>query len=132
MLRITILVLVWFAAAIGVRSQIPQTISFQGRVLAQGQPFTGQGMFKFALVDAGGNTHWRNDGAVANDEPAVAVSLSVNNGLFGVLLGDSSIPGMAAIPPQVFTTGAAQALRIWFNDQVNGFIQLTPDQPLSS
>ena len=99
-----------------------------------GQPFTGDGQFKFALVDADGNvTHWSNDGTSANgSEPSASVSVSVSGGLYSVLLGNSAINGMNAIDPTIFQQHTNAKLRVWFNDGVNGFQQLTPDRSFAS
>src|SRR5262245_55683146 len=99
-------------------AQVPQLINYQRRVVVGSTNFNGTGQFKFALVDGGGNTLWRNHGAGAG-EPATAVLITVTNGLYSVLLGDVSIANMAAIPPGVFN-GPDVRLRVWFNDGVNG------------
>jgi hypothetical protein len=78
-------------------------------------------------------TYWSHDGtSSAGGEPASAVSLPVVGGLFTVNLGDTSLPGMtAALPDSVFTNTDV-CLRLWFNDGVSGFQQLTPDQRITS
>src|SRR3954452_4365612 len=88
------------------QAQVPQIINYQGRVLAGSTNFNGTGQFKFALVDPGGSTtFWSNDGtSVEGSEPSGAVSLTVTNGLYSVLLGDTSISNMTvAIPFSAFT-----------------------------
>lgn len=74
-------------------------------------------------------TFWSNDGTSnAGSEPALAVPLTVSQGLFLVNLGDTSIPGMTeVIDPPVFTNLDVR-LRVWFSDGVNGFQQFYPDQ----
>ena len=70
---------------------------------------------------------WVNNGVLTAD-PALAVSLPVSNGLYSVLLGDTSdtsITNMAAIPPAVFARPDVR-LRVWFNGT-----QLIPDQRLA-
>ena len=72
-------------------------------------------------------TFWSNDGtSVAGGEPASAVNVSVNNGLFTVVLGQN----MMAINASLFTQQNLQ-LRIWFNDGVHGFAILDPAQNLT-
>ena len=48
-------------------AQVPQLLNYQGRV-AVGNPavnFDGSGQFRFALVNAAGNTtYWSNDGKI--------------------------------------------------------------------
>lgn len=76
-------------------------------------------------------TYWSNDGtSVAGSEPAVAVSAAVANGLFTMVLGDTSVANMAAIGAVLFTQPNLQ-LRIWFNDGANGFAVLSPVQSLT-
>ena len=102
--------------------------SIMGQVAVNGQPFDGQGLFKFALVNADGNaTYWSNDGTSANgSEPAAHVSIPVNGGLYSLLLGNTAMAGMGAIDPQVFAQHGDAKLRVWFSDGVNGFQQLNP------
>ena len=113
-------------------AQVPNLLSHQGRVAVNGTAFAGTGRFKFALVNASGfTTYWSNDGtSAAGSEPAAAVSLTVTNGLYSVLLGDVSLSGMATVPAAVFAN-ADLRLRVWFNDGMLGFQQLTPDQRLA-
>ena len=73
--------------------------------------------------------YWSNDGYAP---PNSSVPLSVANGLFNVMLGDATLPGMTApIPTSVFANLDVR-LRVWFNDGVNGFQQLSPDQRVGS
>jgi N-acetylneuraminic acid mutarotase len=114
-------------------AQVPHLITYQGRVSSGGAAFNGTGQFKFALTSAGGTpVFWRNDGNNnAPGEPSVSVAVPVTNGLFTVMLGDTALPGMAAIPPGVFNNSTVY-LRIWFNDGVNGFAQLSPGQRIAA
>jgi len=122
----------WCGLTLTLVAQVPHLITYQGRVNSGGQPFSGTGRFKFALVgNSGTPVLWRNDGGVGPGEPAVAVNLPVTNGLFTVVLGDPTVPGMAALPPGVFAN-AAVFIRIWFDDGVHGFAQLSPDQRMTA
>src|SRR5437773_3076134 len=115
-------------------AQVPQIINYQGRVLVGPINFNGTGQFKFALVNAtGSTTFWSNNGtSTAGSEPTAAVSLSVSNALYSVLLGDTSIPNMTvAIPLSVFNNSDVR-LRVWFNDGTHGSQLLTPDQRISA
>jgi hypothetical protein len=202
---------------IPLRAQVPQVLTYQGRVTSGGTNFSGDGQFKFALVGgrtttaatasgsatvsfgfvvhiavtSGGNgytaapvvsiadasgtgaaavaqisngqvvsitvtdagsgysasptitiappavtlsyaTYWSHDGtSSAGGEPVSAISVSVSEGLFTVGLGDTLIPNMSALAPQMLANADVR-LRIWFNDGVNGFSQLSPDQRLTS
>jgi formylglycine-generating enzyme required for sulfatase activity len=130
---------VLFAAALtattALTAQVPQIINYQGRV-AVGDPavnFDGSGAFKFALVNTDGTTsYWSNDGTGGNTEPATAVTLPVTKGLYSVLLGDTTLTNMTAIPPTVFANADVR-LRVWFDDgTANGSQLLTPDQRIAA
>ena len=123
-----------FMVAVLSAHAVPAVLNYAGQVAVNGQPFDGQGLFKFALVNADGNaTYWSNDGTSANgSEPAAHVSISVNGGLYSLLLGNTAMAGMGAIDPQVFAQHGDAKLRVWFSDGVNGFQQLSPDRPFAS
>jgi hypothetical protein len=77
-------------------------------------------------------TLWNNDGTGIG-EPSAAVTVGVTNGLFTVILGNTNLPNMTAIPGSLFSQYAYPnlGLEIWFNDGVNGFALLNPVQPLT-
>jgi hypothetical protein len=85
--------------------QVPQVLGYQGRVSVDGANFDGTGGFKFALVDAAGTTtYWSNDGTSAGGaQPFALVPLPVTKGLYSVLLGDTTLPNMTAVPAAVFS-----------------------------
>jgi len=114
-------------------AQVPQLINYQGRVVVGSTNFNGTGSFKFALVNAAGTTaYWTNDGThLDGTEPTNAVSISVSNGLYSVLLGDTSLSNMTAVPAIVFANADVR-LRVWFNDGTHGSQQLTPDQRIAA
>ena len=120
-------------AAFAARAEAPALLNYQGRLAVGAFVFEGTGEFKFALVNAeGSQTYWRN--AVDDDhngEPDNAVSLVINRGLYSVLLGDTNLAHMAMLPAEVFTNSALY-LRVWFNDRVNGFQVLNPDQRVTA
>jgi hypothetical protein len=71
-------------------------------------------------------TFWSNDeSSVSGSEPSRAVNVSVNDGLFTVVLGDTALPNMSTISAALFAEPSLQ-LRIWFNDGINGFAVLNP------
>src|SRR5688572_20620834 len=77
-------------------------------------------------------TYWSNDGSsAAGSEPGSAVSISVQGGLFTVLLGNTNLANMTPIPVEVFQNPDVH-LRVWFNDGVQGFAQVLPDHPMTS
>ena len=130
----------WLGAAIALggfilaaHSQVPQIISYQGTISAAGSNFNGLGQFKFALVNSNGTaSFWSNDGSSAGgSEPILTVTNLVSQGLFFVMLGDSSVTDMTPIPWSVFTNSDVR-LRIWFGAGTNPPVLLTPDQRLSS
>ena len=131
LLRLCAAALVCGATAL--HAQVPQLLNYQGRVVSNGTNFTGNGQFKFALVNAAATTtYWSNDGtSVAGSQPAAAVTLSVAGGLYSVLLGDTSLAGMTAIPTSVFANSDVR-LRVWFNDGVTGSQLLAPDQRIAA
>ena len=117
-------------------AQVPQLLNYQGRIAVNGTNFTGIGQFKFALVDGGSNltfnTFWSNDGTSSGGgQPTASVPLPVTKGLYSVLLGDTTLSNMTALPASVFNNNDVR-LRAWFNDGVTGFQQLTPDQRLAA
>jgi hypothetical protein len=112
---------------------VPALINHQGRMAVNGVNFEGTGHFKFALVNATGTTtYWSNNGtSTAGSQPTAAVSLTVTRGLYAVLLGDTSLANMTALPVTVLDHADVR-LRVWFNDGTTGFQQITPDQRLAS
>lgn len=118
--------------SLALQAQVPQLITYQGRVTSGGQPFSGNGQFKFALVGNGGiPVFWRNDGFNLPGEPTVSVVVPATNGLFTVVLGNNTLPGMAPILAGVFSSSEVY-LRIWFSDGTNAFAQLSPDQRITA
>jgi hypothetical protein len=112
----------------------PTVVAYQGEVQVGGTPYTGNGYFKFAVVNAAGTTtYWSNDGTgTGGSEPTAAVQLAVSNGLFGVLLGDTSLGGMSqALTADVFSQ-PDRYLRVWFSSDNITFDQLTPDTRIAA
>ncbi len=113
------------ALCLDAAAQVPRLINYQGRVSVGAVNFEGAGQFTFALVSSNGTTtFWSNDGS---SEPAAAVTLVVTKGLYSVLLGDTALGNMTAVPAAAFT-GPDVRLRVWSNDGVRGSQLLTPDQ----
>ena len=104
------------------------------RVNKDGQPFTGNGQFKFAFVNAAANdTYWSHDGtSTYGAAPTGYVTLPVNGGYYSILLGNTSISGMSAIDPAIFSTHSDVHLRVWFSDGVAAFEELAPHRPFAS
>jgi hypothetical protein len=127
------LILIYSLAVLTTRADGPALINYQGRVVVGNVNFNGTGQFKFALVNSNGTTtYWSNNGTSTNgNEPTAAVSLTVTNGLYSVLLGDTSLgANMTVIPTTVFAQTDLR-LRVWFNDGTHGSQLLSPDQRLA-
>lgn len=104
-------------------AQVPALIGCQGRVSIGGTNYDGTGVFQFALVNGTGSAFWSNG--------ASAVSLTVNKGLYSVLLGDTNVANMAALSAAVFTNGDVR-LRVSFAPQGQTPQWLSPDQRIAS
>lgn len=120
-------------ASAPLRAQVPNLLNYQGRVTVGGTNLTTDAaQFKFALVNGDGTTfYWKNDGTTAVAEPSTSVSVAVSQGLYSLLLGDTTRSNMAPIPSSVFTNENVN-LRVWFGTGTNGFVQLTPDQRIGA
>jgi hypothetical protein len=127
------ILILFFGVAISVQA-VPPVLNYGGQVAVYGEAFDGNGLFKFALVNADGTTtYWSNDGtSVDGSEPQASVTVPVNGGLYSILLGNTAQQGMGAIDPALFAQHADAKLRVWFSDGVNGFQQLSPDRPFAS
>ena len=115
-------------------AQVPPLVHHQGRVLVNGLVSDGPAWFKFALANVDGSqVYWSNapDLSPADGEPDEAVTLTLDRGLYSVLLGDASLEHMAAIPPEVFNHSEVY-LRIWCDPDGSGFLQLAPDQRVAA
>ncbi|MGD8634757.1 MAG: hypothetical protein PVF85_14385 [Anaerolineales bacterium] len=110
-------------------SGAPTVVSYQGVISDGGAAYDGTGYFKFAIVNAAGDTtYWSNDGtSTGGGEPAAYVTMNVNNGYFMALLGDTNVTNMNALPASVFS-GTERYLRIWFSSGSIVMTQLSPDQ----
>ena len=130
----TIMLLVFFSAVAS--AGIPLTINHQGVVRVNGLPFTGPGSFKFGFYDGGTQLWlWTNDGSrigqAISNVPTTAVPRPVNNGIYNILLGDTSVTNMTSISSDTFD-GDDILLRVYFDDGEIGEQVLLPDQPVGS
>jgi hypothetical protein len=122
---------------------VPLLIPHSGILSVGKKKFSGNGQFKFAIVNGhtdcqsiptgeGCVAFWTNDNSKTNgSEPTNAVTLLVASGKFGVNLGETTLTNMVPLPTTAFTTPPTY-LRIWFNDGITGFQRLAPDQQLVS
>jgi hypothetical protein len=116
-------------------AEVPPQLHVQGRVTVNGAPFTGSGQFKFALISGDGfQARWLNspDEAPQDGIPDKPVSLPVNRGLYSVALGDPNVANMTHPVSPAVLAAAGIHLRVWFDDGVHGFQQLSPDLPFHS
>lgn len=127
-----VLAVLWQGTVDMASAQVPPYVNYQGRIIRSGTNFNGIALFKFKLLSENGSTAcWSNDGSGGGgDEPALAVPIPVNRGLFYAGLGDTNLTHMVALPPSVFTN-ANLRLRIWV-DSGSGFELITPDQGMAS
>jgi len=101
-------------------------LDYQGKVLLNDIPFTGNGLFKFAISDSGNTTnYWAHDGTGVG-EPAGSITNPVWNGLFSVILGSSP---MTPIDSSTFNSTNSRYLRVWFNSGA-GFNEMLPSQKI--
>ncbi len=108
-------------------SAVREFLNFQGRVSVNGVPFTGTGLFRFALIDPNGPVPAVDLGAPSapSDTP---VSIPVSKGLYVVRIGLDTVS-----PPEGYFDHALEPhLRVWFDDGAHGLQQLRPDQPMAS
>ena len=131
--RLTALFIALVVMGSGCAFAVPSLLNHQGRIAVSGVNFNGSGQFKFALVNANGSvTYWSNDGSsTAGSQPTAAVTLTVSNGLYAVLLGNTELTNMTAIAPAALEYADVR-LRVWFNDGTKGFQQISPDQRLAA
>ena len=93
---------VTFLMVLGTASHaVPPVLNYAGQVAVNGDAFDGNGLFKFALVNADGTTtYWSNDGtSVDGSEPQASVAVSVNGGLYAILLGNTAKQGGSPAGP---------------------------------
>ena len=131
--RLTALFIALVVMGFGRAFAVPSLLNHQGRIAVQGVNYNGSGLFKFALVNATGSvTYWSNDGSsTAGSQPTAAVTLTVSNGLYAVLLGNTELTNMTAIAPAALEYADVR-LRVWFNDGTKGFQLISPDQRLAA
>lgn len=138
--NLPVLVFLVLAGTCPASAGVPHRIAHQGRIAVEGINYDGPGDFKFLLftdadTDHGNGTEvavWKNDDESPTDmtEPATAVTLAVNRGLYHVFLGDT---GQAALPANLQPAEDDRLfLRIWFDDGIHGNQLLTPDQEIAS
>ena len=111
----------------------PTVVSYQGEINDSGTPYDGTGYFKFAVVNAAGDTsYWSNDTtSTRGDDPTAGVSVTGDEGLFQVRVGDTGLTNMTSLPPSAFS-GTERYLRVWFSDDDATYTQLSPDHQFAA
>jgi protein-disulfide isomerase len=109
-------------------------LNYKGKLRAEGAPFSGTGHFMFALESRTGEIFWSSGdfpfaGATVN--PAKAVAVPVQQGLYGVRLGDPSL-GMPPLNLAGLRRMQSPRLKIWFNDGRHGWQRAGEDVPLDN
>jgi hypothetical protein len=140
-----VLTLLWTVSSVASAPQLvdnpsaggppPTMVNYQGTITEDGVIFDGTGYFKFAIVDSptgdGTNVYWAHDGSTSLP-PSTYITRTVDNGLFNVMLGDTSVTSMTqSINHTVFNTTNTY-LRVWFSDTPSGFQALEPNQQFAS
>ncbi|MGK0190430.1 MAG: protein-disulfide isomerase [Verrucomicrobiales bacterium] len=121
--RVVPFILVLIACGQTATAESPEVIEYSGRVNVSGQPFTGEGQFKFALVDQTDRRLWTsgdNEAPIEAEMPSRPVAIHVADGTYQVRLGDPAA-GMMAFAPEVVANWEALQLQIWFNDGTHGW-----------
>jgi hypothetical protein len=125
-LAVTVLAFGARAAAVP-PNPVSAILTYQGAIYVDNEPFNGTGLFKLVIVNESGDSLWSNDeSSSSGSEPNGDVAVALDQGFFDVLLGDTSIPGMAEMNPAIFTADEKLYLRTWFSDGEHGFEEMTP------
>ena len=108
---------------------VPHLISYQGKVLINGTPFNGSGLFRFAIVDSANypwtTLYWSNDG---NNPPLDDIQIDAENGIYSVVLGNGD---QQSLPVSMFAADELY-LVVWFDDGENGVQRLEPNQRITA
>ncbi len=139
-----VLVLLWTASTMASAPQEvdapssgppPTMVNYQGTLREDGGLYEGTGYFKFAIMDSstgnGTTNYWAHDGT-SSGEPNTYITLTVTNGLFNVMLGDTSIMSMTQSIADTVFTETSTFLRVWFSDSPSGFQALEPNPQFAS
>lgn len=137
-IRLILLGLLGLCGCAFATAQVPNLINYQGRIVVDGVNFSGNGQFKFALVNAdGSSTYWSHDASSsAGSEPSSHIVLPVSSGLYAVQLGDTKVKSSAGSSMQSIEASnldhSEVYLRIWFKAGTTGFQRLAPDQRIAA
>ena len=113
-----------------------QSLIIAGQVSVNGSPFTGSGLFKFAIVHGSPNSVtsvWSNDGtSTAGSEPNNHVAVQVDGGLYSFYLAIRQLVEWQLLIRLYFLPIMIWSCGYMVQRRTNGFQQLTPDRPLAS
>ncbi len=148
-----IIYVILLCLGVSLQAEVPSTLNYQGRVLLNGQPFTGTGYFVFVIYE-GGAIRWSNKTGFnpeatdpLPDWTSAAIELTVRNGVFSVALGAGEGEGdgpnqpiskevfFNSDDPQPERRGARQnlKLKVWFSPAEEGpYTKLEPDVTFAS
>lgn len=114
-------------------AEVPGIMNYQGRLTVGDTNYTGPAHFKFALIDGVSEvTYWSNDGSsLKGSEPGTSTEVTVEDGAFAILLGDTGLTNMQTIPASVFSHADVR-LRIWVRRNELVPTLLTPDQRVAA
>ncbi|MBR5623687.1 hypothetical protein IKW72_01585 [bacterium] len=74
---------------------------------------------------------WSNSLLTPDYEPLYGVACQLSGSTAYLLLGNTALPNMAALPKDLFSEGSVRKIRVWIASSANGsFRQLTPDLDL--
>ena len=121
------------ALSLNVFGTAPLLIDYQGMVRLRGRAHDGSGYFKLAISDANGINLWTHNGTglSATNAPDGCLTNAVVDGVFSILLGDTSL-GMVTFPEDLFASGD-RYLRLWFaTNAVSEYIEMLPSQRMVS
>ena len=114
--------------------QAEAVLRYQGRVYASGSPFSGEGLFAFAVLDSAGAILWASGEfpyeGIGKPPPAGALKLPVRNGAYEVKLGEAA-RGMPRLDVALLRRAPAPKLRVWFSDGSHGWFRAGEEVPLS-
>jgi protein-disulfide isomerase len=104
-----------------------QPLKIVGSLAENGAPWSGEGKFRFAIVDAAERVQWvshKQNPFVQED--SAALLLPVNQGRYEVVLGTAGMPPL----PTSLKSLPQLKLRVWFGVDDQDLRQLAPDLPL--
>jgi protein-disulfide isomerase len=122
------------AAPLSAAAQDGATLRYEGRIKVAGKPYSGPGLFFFALENSKGEIFWTSGDYPfrgSTNNPANAIKIPVTDGAYEVRLGAATL-GMPALNAQALLNANGPRLKVWFNDGVHGWQPAGSEAPLDS